>query len=187
MSLKLKCDHLHLDTRKWHVFIYMFISLWLKKIIIKKLPSLLVTPASIFPVVTERCCIWKSVLFTVQAVLMENGWLCSHCLCVWCNSLHACGQLCSQSRAVGWQQSRVKPKPQFDLVPLARWGKVRREGAAVRERDGLSYDKASAFLSCVSHILFSCPAAHHPATGQEYINCKELEQLLQLLLMCVWS
>lgn len=105
------------------------------------------TPASILPVVTESHCIWKSVLLTVQGALMENGWLRSQYLSVWCSSLHASWQVCSQSRAVGSQVSWVKSKLQFDLVPPARWGKVRREGAAVSERAGL--------LSVTKHQLSS--------------------------------
>lgn len=105
------------------------------------------TPASIWPVVTESYCIWKSVPLTLQAALMENEWLCSQHLSVWCSSLHANWQLCSQSRAVSPQMSRVKSELQFDLVPLARWGEVRREGAAVDERTGL--------LSVTQHQLSS--------------------------------
>lgn len=146
------------------------------------------TLASILPIVTESHCIWKSVLLTVQAALMENGWLCSQYLSVWCNSLHASWQLYSQSRAVGSQVSWVKSKLQFDLVPLARWGRVRREGAAVNERAGLLWVTKNQHSSIGSPTLsFSPPSSSSSCHRPEYRNCKELEQLLLLLLMCVWS
>lgn len=145
-------------------------------------------PTSILPVVTESHCIWKSVPLTVQAALMENGWLWSQYLSVWCSSLHASWQLCSRPRAVGPQESGVKSELEFDLVPLARWGKVRREGVAVNERTGL--------LSVTKHQLSSVGSPTLSfSLGQQLIilpqgkriGSKELEQLLQLLTMCEWS
>lgn len=118
------------------------------------------TPVSILPVVTESCCIWKSVPLTLQAALMENGWLCSQYLSVPCNSFHASWQLCSQSRAVGSQVSRVKSELQFDLVPLARWGEVWREEAAVNERPFLMRELGCCQWQSISFPRLGLP--HYP-------------------------
>lgn len=144
------------------------------------------TPAVIVPVVTESHCIWKSVLLTVQAALMGNGWLCSQYLSVRCNSLHASWQLCSESGAACSQVSQVKAKLQFDWVPLARWGKVRREGAAVNERAGL-LSVTKHHLSCVGSPTLCFSLTQHACHMPRVHKLQRARAAMQLLTMCAWS
>lgn len=84
--------------------------------------------------------------------------------------------------------SRVKSELQFDLVPLARLCKVRREGVAVDERTGLLSGTKHRLSSVGSPTLsFSLAQQLIILPQGKSIDSKELEQLLQLLAMCEWS